>query len=51
VGESVWLWVVDLSELPGFVSLCLDCASSLEFSSVEVCEKEYKHVTKDREDG
>jgi hypothetical protein len=35
-GESVWLCVVDLSESPGVEFLGLDCASSLEFSSVEV---------------
>jgi hypothetical protein len=49
-GESVWLCVVDLPELPGLESLWLDCASPLEFSSVEVCKKKYKHVAKDWED-
>jgi hypothetical protein len=42
--------VVDLPESPGVESLGLDCASSLEFSSVEVCKKRYNHVTKDWED-
>jgi hypothetical protein len=46
-GEAVWLCVVDLSELPELESLWLDSASPLEFSSVEVCIKKYKHVTKD----
>ena len=50
-GESVWLCVVDLPELPGLESLWLDCASPLEFSSVEVCRKEYEHVAKDWESG
>ena len=50
-GEAVWLWVVDLSELPELESLWLDSAASLEVSSVEVCRKEYERVAKDWESG
>jgi hypothetical protein len=50
-GEAVWLCVVDLSELPELESLWLDSASPLEFSSVEVCKRKYKHVAKDWEGG
>jgi hypothetical protein len=50
-GEAVWLWVVDLSELPELESLWLDSAAPLEVSSVEVCRKEYERVAKDWESG
>jgi hypothetical protein len=47
-GKSGWLCVVVFPELPELESLRLDCVSSLEFSSVEVCKRNTSMLQKPR---
>jgi hypothetical protein len=47
-GKSGWLCVVVFPELPKLESLRLDCVSSLEFSSVEVCTRSTSMLQKPR---
>jgi hypothetical protein len=47
-GKSGWLGVVLFPEVPELESLQLDCESSLEISSVEVCERNTNMLQKPR---